>query len=267
MTTRNAQLAGIATVLALTVTGCGAVRGDGAVADPAAGPSSAAADPRQALLDSVPDETVGAYAFDVRGGDSPFSGVLDAPKKAIELRLTESGEPNITLTMDIRAIGGKSWIKLAVKPAGTPGLPKIPKKWLLVDKAKMSGDGKDIVGYDGSTDPGYAADVIENGTGIRPTGAGHFAGTTDLTRSTQAEILDGKALEALGDKARKVPFEAVVGGDGHLSTLTVKIPAAGRTKARTYAVRYSGYGRTPTPTVPAAGEQQKATPIVYQLLG
>ena len=46
----------------------------------------------------------------------------------------------------------------------------------------------------------------------------------------------------------------------------MKIPAAGKTKASTYRVTYSGYGKTPTPAAPAPAEQTPATSSVYELL-
>jgi hypothetical protein len=63
-----------------------------------------------------------------------------------------------------------------------------------------------------------------------------------------------------------VPFEATVDGQGRLTSTVVRIPAAGQTKAGTYKIKYTGYGSTPTPAVPAADEQQRATKDAYELL-
>jgi hypothetical protein len=220
MTARKAQLAVLTAILATSVTGCGIATGDsGDVAADKA--SSAPADPRDVLLAAVPDEKVGAFAFAVKGGVTPTSGVLDSPKKAVEIKI-EQAEPDVgfTMTMTTRMIGEKSWIKVAFTPATVPGLPKLPKKWLLLDPAKVN--DKDMIGYDGSTDPGYATELVDHGAGIKETSPGHFAGTTDLTKSTDAEIVDEKTLTALGAKAKTVPFSAVVDGQGHLTTLTLK---------------------------------------------
>lgn len=185
MTARTTRLAGLAAVLALSLTGCGVVAADHPEASPTTS-SAAPANPRDALLDGIPDERADAFRYEIKGGES--------------------------------------------------------------------------------TDPGYAEDLVRASAGLKRTGPGHFAGTTDLTRSTEAEIVDDKTLEALGTRAKAVPFTAVLDAEGRLTTLTVKIPAAGKTKTQTYSVHYSGFGTTPSPAVPAAGDQEKAPADVYDLL-
>jgi hypothetical protein len=264
MTARKAQLAGLAAILALSTVGCGAQKD--AADPPAAAPTSTKpADPQVVLIDAVPGDDDGAYHFEVKGAEVPTSGVLDAPKKAAEIKAVQT-EPDagFTLTMTTRMIGEQTWVKMAFRPAAIPGLPKIPKNWQLLDESKIK--DKDLIGYDGSLDPGFTKLLVQKSTGIKETSPGHFAGATDLTQSTEAEIVDEKTLKALGDKAKKVPFEAVVDADGNLTSLVAKIPAAGKAKAKTYAVKYDGFGRTATPAAPAAGEQQKATSVIYEML-
>jgi hypothetical protein len=261
MTVRKAHLTGFATALTLSfVAGCGGAGTAGGAAEAPATPAA----PRDVLLKAVPDETVGAYRFVIKGSTTPMSGVLDAPKKAIEIKVVQS-EPGagFTMTMTIRVIDKQAWIKLSFSPAGMAGLPKLPKTWMLLDPAKI----KDKAEYAGEADPGYTAQLVDGAAGLRETSRGHFAGTTDLTKSTEAEIVEAATLTALGDKAKTVPLEAVIDADGHLTSLTVKVPAAGKAKATTYSVSYTGFGRAATPAVPAADEQQKAVPAVYDLLG
>ncbi len=257
MTARKAHLAGIAALLALSLTGCG-VAND--VAD-----AVAPAEPRDVLLKAVPGENVTAYHFDVKGGVTPMSGVLDATKNAVEVRFVQS-EPDLDLTMNMSflMIDQKAWTKISFTPATLPGLPKLPKKWMLLDNSKIK--DKDLVGTSEETDPGYTASLVDAAAGLTETSPGHFSGTTDLTRSTEADIVDEATLTALGDQAKTVPFEAVVDGAGHLTSVTVKVPAAGKTKAQTYAVSYTGFGKTTSPAAPAAGQQQKAVSGVYELL-
>jgi hypothetical protein len=161
----------------------------------------------------------------------------------------------------------ESWIKLRFTDAeGVTGLPELPKKWMRVDPAKIKDGGDVPVAYDNETDPGEAGAVLRAIVDVRQTGAGKFAGTTDLTQQGTADIVDDARLKALGEKARAVPFEATVDGQGRLTSTVVKVPAAGQAKAVRYAITYTGYGSTPTPKVPAAGDQQKATAKVYELL-
>jgi hypothetical protein len=268
MTVRKAHLTGLATALTLslatvTVAGCAGAGGDG---EAAAAPTTPAA-PRDVLLKAVPDATVGAYRFVIKGGTTPLSGVLDAPKKAVEIKAVQS-EPSagFTMTMTTRLIGTQGWIRLSFSPASLPGLPKLPKTWMLLDPGKIKDKTTMPSEYADETDPGYTAQLVDGGAGLHETSPGHFAGTTDLTKSTDAEIVEAATLKALGAKAKSVPMEAVIDAEGHLTSLTVKIPAVGTAKATTYSVSYTGFGKAATPTAPAAGEQQKAVPEVYQFL-
>jgi hypothetical protein len=265
MTARKAQLAGLAAILALSTTGCGIVTADDGDTPTAATTSSAPAEPRDVLLDAIPGDQASAYHFDVKGSEVPMSGVLDASKKAVEIKVVQT-EPDagFTLAMTTRMIGEKTWVKFVIKPANMPGLPKIPKNWQLLDPAKLQ--DKSIVGYDGSTDPGYVWALVNDAAAVKQTSPGHFTGSADLTKTTQAEIVEEKTLTAMGAKAKAVPFEAVVDAGGHLTSFVAKIPAAGGHKATTYSVKYSGYGKTATPAAPAAGEQQKATSVIYEML-
>jgi hypothetical protein len=225
------------------------------------------ATPRDTLLTAVPDTKVGAYKFDIKGGSTPMSGVLDAPKKTIELKVVQK-EPDVglTLTMTSLVVDKKGWMKIVFTPANLPGLPKLPKKWVLLDPAKVKNPDDSPLEYGDETDPGYVAQLVQNSAGLAETSPGHFAGTTDLTQVKDAEIVDDKTLTALGEKAKTLPFTAVVDAEGHLTSAAVKVPAAGKSKATTYQVTYSGYGKTATPQVPAADAQTPAPPAVYELL-
>jgi hypothetical protein len=265
MSARKAQLAGLAAILALTTAGCGLAT-DTSGDTPAAAPTSTKPlDPQLALIDAVPGEKDGAYHFVVTGGDLPSSGVLDASHQSALIKIAQhQTNPDFDLAMTTLMVGKQTWVKMAITPA-LPGLPKIPKNWQLIDGAKLKVQNMPI-GYDGSTDPGYAQLLVQKSTGVKETSPGHYAGTTDLTQAADAEILDAKTLKKLGAKAKSVPFTATVDAAGNLTGLTAKIPAAAGVKARTYTIKYDGFGSTATPAAPAAGEQQKAAGVIYQML-
>jgi len=264
---RWAHVAGFAAVAALavaTVTGCGAT--DSGTDKPAADKPSTPADPRETLLDAVPDQQDGAFRFTVKGGTTPSSGVLDVAKQAAEITIVQTEkDPDFTMKLDTRTVGGKFWVRLAFTPASLPGLPKLPKKWMLLDPAKLK-NANDLKLAAEDTDPGYTSQVVENAAGITEKSPHHYAGTTDLTKLTEADIVDAATLKALGAKAKAVPFQAVVDAAGHLTGITLAIPAAGKTKAQKYAVSYTGFGGTTAPAAPAAGEQQKAVATIYEFM-
>jgi hypothetical protein len=269
MTARLARLAGLGAALTLslaTVAGCDSA---GPTSDPgtAAADSPSAVAPRDALLNAVPDESTGAYHFAIKGGPTPMSGVLDAPKKTIRMEISQhEADPGFTLDMKFLVIEQKAWTKITFTPSTIPGLPKLPKKWMLLDTSKIKDKENGPLAYGNEADPGSAMAVFQNASDVEQTSTGHFAGVTDLSKAAAAEIVDGATLTALGDKATKIPFTAVVDAKGRLTSVVVKIPASGKAKAATYAVTYDGYDSTETLVAPAAGEQQKAVSAVYEML-
>src|ERR1044071_7093022 len=105
MTARKASLTGFAGILSLalaTTAACGSAD-EPAATGKSESPKVSVATPRDTLLTAVPDTKVGAYKFDIKGGVTPMSGVLDAPKKTIELKLVQK-EPDVGLTMTMTSL-------------------------------------------------------------------------------------------------------------------------------------------------------------------
>jgi hypothetical protein len=266
MTARLARLGAALAVTAATVAGCGGVSTTTPQAGPKAAPSAKA--PKDVLLAAVPTDKTGPYHFSVKESDGTFAGVVDATRKAMSLGITQK-EPDAGFTMDMKflIIDRKSWTKIKFTPANIPGLPRLPQKWMLLDPNKIKDKANSPLAYgDDQSDPGYTQEVLENAGQVKATAAGKFSGVTDLTMTGVEDIVDDATLKSLGAKAKSVPFTAAVDAKGRLTELAVRIPAAGKAKAYTYAATYNGYDSTSTPGVPAAGEQQKAVPAVYDML-
>jgi hypothetical protein len=266
MSVSEVRRAGLGVLLAVGVAVAGGCGVADAVKD-AAPASSKPLGPRDALLASLPDASTGSFRFTVEDGETPTDGEIDAAERSyrVGFRYREP-EAGFTMHSDFLVVGKQSWIKIRFTDTeGLTGLPKLPKKWMLIDPAKVK--DKDVpLAYDNETDPGEAGTVLRAIVDVEQTSAGHFAGTTDLTRQGEVEIVDPARLKALGEKAKAVPFEATVDGQGRLTSTVVRIPAAGKTKAGKYEIKYTGYGSTPTPAVPPADEQQRATKDAYELL-
>jgi hypothetical protein len=259
MTARIAALAAV--LVASTVAGCG-------VHEKASEKAPEKKTPADVLLASVPDEKTGPYHFAVTNSDGKMSGVVDAPGKAISIGMTQK-QAGVPVTMDMKflILGSKSWAKIRFTPADVPGLPRMPSKWQLIDPSKIKDRANSPLAYgDDQSDPGYAHEVIVNAAQVEQTSAGHYRGTTDLSLTGVADIVDNATLKALGARAKTVPFTAVTDARGRLTRLDVKIPAAGKAKAHTYSTVYDGYDSTATPGRPPMGEQQKAVPVVYDML-
>jgi len=266
MNVSEVRRAGLSVLLAVGVAAVGGCGVADAVKD-AAPASAKPLGPRDALLESLPDASTGSFRFTVEGGETPSAGEIDAGKQSyrVGFRYREP-EAGFTLLSDYLVVEKQSWIKIRFKDTkGLTGLPKLPKKWMLIDPTKVKSDDVPIK-YDNETDPGDAGAVLRAIVEVEQTSAGHYAGTTDLTQQGEADIVDAARLTALGVKAKAVPFSATVDSQGRLTSTVVKIPAAGKTKASEYEITYSGYGSTPTPAVPSADEQQRATKEAYDLL-
>ncbi|MEV4639393.1 hypothetical protein AB0J80_18780 [Actinoplanes sp. NPDC049548] len=131
---------------------------------------------------------------------------------------------------------------------------------MLLDPARIK-DAEDApLAYDGDTDAGAVGAVFAAIVDVQRTGTGTYAGTADLTRQGDAEIVDEPTLKTLGERAKTVPFTATVDGQGRLTSAVVKIPAA------EYVVTHDRYGATESLSEPAPDEQQKATEDVYEML-
>jgi hypothetical protein len=263
MTARLARLGAALAVSAATVAGCGGLSTT-PQADPKSSPSPKA--PKDVLLAAVPDEKTGPYHITVKNVDGTLTGMVDAARKTVSVgTLAKEPDAGFTLDMKFLIIDQKCWVKIKFIPSTIPGLPRLPQKWMLLDPSKIKDKANSPLAYGDESDPGYTHEVLENAVQVKQTATGKFSGITDLTLTGVEDIVDDATLKALGDKAKTVPFTAAVDAKGRLTRLAVQIPAAGKTKAHTYAAAYDGYDSTVTPTAPAAGEQQKAVPAVYDM--
>lgn len=267
MNVAEARRAGLGVLLAVSVAAAGGCGVADAVKDTGTPASAKPLAPRDALLEALPDASTGSFRFTISGGETPTAGEIDAGRQSyrVGFRYREP-KAGFTLFSDYLVVKKQSWIKISFKGAeGLTGLPKLPKKWMLLDPAKVKTEDVPVA-YDNETDPGEAGAVLRAIVDVKQTGAGRFAGTTDLTRKGESDIVDDARLKALGEQAKAVPFEATVDSQGRLTSTVVKIPAAGKAKASRYVITYAGYGTTPTPAAPPAGEQQPATKDAYQLI-
>ncbi|WP_422743862.1 hypothetical protein ACN27B_06220 [Micromonospora sp. WMMD754] len=253
-----------AAVLATTAlaAGCGSTGNapEGAGAAPA--PS---ADPKAALLAAVPTEQDPRFRFSTQDGTDRFTGVVDPAAKGMELGMKQQNDdPKFTMDMTFRVIDEDLWMR--VKLTGLPGLHdalKLPKNWMKMEREKLA-DGENAPSYEG-TDPGNTAAIIRTAETVEDKGDGTYTGLADLADNEDVKsTFDGLDLTALGAAGRKVPFTAVVGPDGNLTTFTLDVPAAGKHKAMKLVTKYYDFGKAPELAPPAGA--QKATASAYEML-
>ncbi|MFC6569938.1 hypothetical protein [Actinoplanes utahensis] len=216
------------------------------------------------LAQGVPTPKTPAFHYTVKGGVQPFSGVVDGPNQATTAAFADKDPDGFTMSMTFLVVGSDSWTKISFSgaPAGAD-LPKLPKQWMKLDKSKLPADLAGDLEFSGKSDPGYVSNLLVAAADLKETGPNAYAGTTDLTRSTEAEIVDAATLTALGEKAKTVPLEVSVDSEGRIAKAVVRIPAAGKAKAATYEVVYDRYGSAAPLTAPAGGVAAPAA--VYQM--
>ncbi|MEU4479654.1 hypothetical protein AB0F68_16590 [Micromonospora sp. NPDC023966] len=259
------RVAAIATaVLAATALSAGCGTGGSTGSDPAPSPS---ADPKAALLAAVPDDKDPAFRFSTLDGADKFVGVVDPAAHAMELGMSQKNDdPEFTMDMTFRVIDEDLWMR--VKLTGISGLHdmlKLPKRWMALDRTKLD-DGSEAPVYQ-NADPANTGAIIRTADTVEDKGNGTYTGLADLTDNVDVKsAFDGVDVAALGEAAKKVPFTAVVGPDGNLSSLTLEIPAAGKQKAMKLVTRYYDFGKAPKLTAPAGDQVQKAPASAYELL-
>ncbi|MFE9954622.1 hypothetical protein [Micromonospora sp. NPDC005299] len=263
------RVAGLATaVLAATALSAGCGTGDGAAEGAGSTPgASASADPKATLLAAVPDEKDAAFRFSTVSGADKFTGVVDPAAHATELSMSQKNEdPEFTMGMTFRVIDEDLWMR--VKLTGIAGLHdmlKLPKRWMALDRTKLD-DASEAPVYDGA-DPANTAAIIRTADTVEDKSNGTYTGFANLADNADVQdAVDGVDVAALGEAAKKVPFTAVVGPDGNLTSLTLEIPAAGKQKATKLVTRYYDFGKAPKLTAPAGDQVQKAPTSAYELL-
>lgn len=258
------RIAALATaMLATTVLSAGCGTGD---ASEGAGPApSPSADPKAALLAAVPDEKDPAFRFSTIEGTEKFDGLVDPAARGVELTVSEK-DPEFTMGMTFRVIEDDIWVR--VKITGMPGLQeamKLPKRWMLLDRTKLD-DASEVPVYQ-NADPANTAAVIRTAETVEDRGNGTYGGFADLTANADIrENFSTVDVAALGEAAKKVPFTAVVGPDGNLTSLTLDVPAAGKTKAMKLVAKYYDFGKAPKLTAPTGSQVQKAPASAYEML-
>jgi hypothetical protein len=256
-------LAGRLTGLTITVLAAGAAAAGCGTAQPeAAAPPTA----KETLLASVPDGSEGPFRFSGRDATTQITGAVDHAAKALELNTSaKDPEHGFTTHVSFLIVDAEIWTKIRFTGAkGLTGLPKLPKRWLRLDRARLT-DGGSVPTYEGA-DPGNAGVLIEAASAVRDEGSGRYAGTVDLSTGEAAKVLGAEETAALGEAAKRVPFTATVGADQHLASLVLEVPAAGAGKAFQYVVNYRDYGTAPKLAPPAGGQAQEAPALAYEVL-
>ncbi len=225
-------------------------------------------DAKQALLDSTREIGNGNFRFDLAADQTSVSGVVHKPSRGAELR-TALGGPGSDLAMnfDLIYIEPDSWVKVTFNGQAADSVPALKNyagKYMHLDPTRASGVRDLKFDFD-QLDPAGSEALTKAVVDVKQSGTREYSGTIDLTKATDARMINQALLSALGPKASALPFTASLDPQGRLSKLTIQVPATAQTKPQSLAVTYSDYGAATAPQKPPAGQIQEAPPELYKL--
>lgn len=251
--------------LGLGLAGCGTATDTGAETPT----TSAPADPKQVLVASTEQIEKGNFKFAITGGELSGEGQVHAPSRSAELTMTAKSA-DFSMDLGYVFVEPDTWVKLKLDLGELGELPGAKKlnsdKWMHVDQSKVKSLDDFSIDFD-DIDPAGAEKILATADGVQKTAEGTYAGKVDLSKASDAGLVEEDVVKALGAQANALPFEAKVDGEGRLTALKVDIPAAGETKAHTIQVTYSDYGAASPAKKPAASEVIEAPEDVYNILG
>ena len=220
-------------------------------------------DPKQELLAAVPTDEDSAFRFTTSDTSGDVSGVVDPVNRGMDID-TVTKDKDFTLEMSFRMVDSRTWMKVNFKGSkDIQKLMKLPTTWMEMDPAKVASPDT-LPTYQG-TDPGNAEVIIRAATDVQAGEGGTYTGMIDL--SDQPDVADAlEGVATLGDGAEPIPFTAVVGADGNLTSLTLQIPPAGKKKASEYVIEYYDFGTAPQVTAFTPDEAKPAPTSAYDLL-
>ena len=224
---------------------------------------------KQALLASTQEISKGNFRFTLTGAGSNASGVVHMPTRSAQITMKLGNESSgFAMDMDLVYIEPESWVKIKVNGTDVKNVAGVEQldsgKYLHLDKSRIK-DIKDLQFDFQNVDPAGSKLLTEAVVDVKKTGDNVYTGTIDVSKATEAGMLDAAAIQALGTQANALPFEARLDSQGRLSQLTIQVPATGNTKAQELKVTYSDYGAATAPTKPAPSEVQEAPAQVYDL--
>jgi hypothetical protein len=192
------------------------------------------------------------------GQDSVATGSVNYDTQSATVT-SKSRAGNAIISMQAVEIGPKFWTKIDFGSAnGKLGLN--PKKWYLVDQAKLTGANAklfDVANFDMLDIVG----LMTSTSRITRKDATHLAGTVDLTRATGVSAPTQADLAAAGAGAASVPFTATIDEQGRLVDLLIQADTVNPDLTNEYA--FSNIG-TPGPvTAPAPADIATTPASVY----
>ena len=261
MKIRRLAVAGVAVFAAAgLLAGCGAKKGNDVAASPTAkaSPSPTLA-PKDALLASTRSLATTSYKFTIKSDALNGTGTADPTKKSVTLQAVGQ-EQGTSIKLDFVAVAPDLYAKIDLGPLGAQlGVPS--DKYLHIDATKLGPNPSLPIGIDG--DPAHVAGILAGLNDVKTTDGKTFTGTLDATKMTGDSAPDSDAIQKAGDKAKAIPFTAVVDDQGRLTDL--KVDGASIDPQLAIEVTFAGFGSVAGIAKPDAAQVVEAPDSVVQL--
>ncbi|MFI5494653.1 hypothetical protein [Actinoplanes sp. NPDC051859] len=255
MRNRRLAIAIVAMGVALGLTACGPE--DTAKTSTGAAGSSASAAKAPAIADPTADLAAAAaklgdqtMKFDLdMSGQMTMNGLADPKAKLTQatMSMPALGADKI----EMRVIGNDMYMKMGALGKALGGGKAGNKEWMHIAVDKLGeGSGFNL----DQNGPAGAAEMLSTVTGVERVGNDGFKGTLDLTKSPR--FADNKALGAMGDKLKKIPFTAKKDSEGRLVELTVDMNSLGA-GVGSMKTTYHDFGTPVSVEAPPAAQVQE----------
>ena len=173
---------------------------------------------------------------------------------------TSFKSPAQSYALDLRTVDGSSFLKITGKNITTA----VTGKWLRIETSRISSSW--ISSLADATDPSGAKSLVNAIVAVQRTGAHTYRGTFDLTK-VRGPLASPTQVSTLGDKARSIPFELTLDGQGRLVSIVVPSPYAKASDPGTFTFTLSNYGARVDVVAPPAGQTTTAPESLYGQLG
>ena len=263
MKIRRLAVAGVAVFAAAgLLAGCGAKKGNDVAASPTAKASPSptlALAPKDALLASTKSLATTSYKFTIKSDSLNGSGTADPVKKAVTLQAVGQ-ESGASIKLDFIGIAPDLYAKVDLGGLNSQ-LGISTDKYLHIDSTRLGANPSLPIGIDG--DPANVAGVLAGLNDVKTSDGKTFTGTVDATKMTGDRVPDSDAVRKAGDKAKAIPFTAVLDDQGRLTDL--KVDGASIDPQLAFEATFAGFGSVATIAKPDAAQVVEAPDAVIQL--
>jgi hypothetical protein len=215
--------------------------------------------PKDALLASTKTLASTSHKFTIKSSGLTGQGAADPAAKAVALTMsgTQSG---VSVKMDFVAINTDVYMKIDFGALNRQvGID--PAKYMHLDATKLGSNSNLPVQPGG--DPVEMNGILAGLVDVTTTDGRNFTGTLDLTKATGSSTLISAAVAKVGDKAKAVPFTAVLDDNGRMTDL--KIDGSGIDPALGIEVSFSDFGTAADVTKPDPSQVVEAPDALAQM--